>query len=133
HGATAFVRRNRAAIAARAEGGMKDFLFPSGDLGVTGNFKLGKYGRIESAWVSQTDLDPAKARENYLQFDFSAVPDAEYRVWILAGGCCQEVFGCSYQGTELTGPDLANPREKTSIDPDGGAWAPVKLSLTSLK
>jgi len=133
HGGTAFVRRNRGAIAARAEGGMKDFLFAPGDLGVTGNFKLGKYGKIEAAWVSQMDLDPAKARENYVQLDFSASPDAEYRCWVLAGGCCQEVFSFSYQGTELTAPDPANPKEKVPAEPDGAVWAPVKLSLTSLK
>lgn len=133
HGGTAFVRRNRAAIAARTEGGMKDFLYLSGDIGVTGSFKLGKFGKIEAAWVSQADLDAAKARENYLQLDFSATTDAEYRCWILAGGCCQEVFGCSYQGTELMAPDPANPREKVPAEPDGAVAAPVKLSLMSLK
>jgi tetratricopeptide (TPR) repeat protein len=133
HGGTAFVRRNRAAIAARTEGGMKDFLYLSADIGVTGNFKLGKYGKIEAAWVSQADLEAAKARENYLQLDFSATTEGEYRCWILAGGCCQEVFGCSYQGTELTAPDPANPREKVPAEPDGAVSAPVKPYLSSMK
>src|SRR5207245_686479 len=60
HGGTAFVKRNRAAIAARAEGGLKDFLFASGDLTVSSGFKLGKYGRIDAAWAAQQDLDAAK-------------------------------------------------------------------------
>jgi hypothetical protein len=133
HGQTAFVRRNRAAIAARTEGGMKDFLYSSADLAISGNFKLGKHGKIESAWVSQVDLEPAKMKDTYVQLDFSASPEAEYRCWILAGGCCQEVFSCFYQGTDLMGPDPANPKEKVALAPDGGAWAPVKLSLSSLK
>lgn len=133
HGATAFVRRNRAAIAARAEGGLKDFLYLSGDLAVAPTFKLGKFAKVESAWVSQHDLDPAKARENFVELEFSATPDAEYRCWIQAGGCCQEVLTFSYQGTELTGPDPANPKEKVAIEPGGVASVVVKSTNSSLK
>jgi hypothetical protein len=133
HAATGFVRRTRAAIAARAEGGIKDFLFASGDLSITSGFKAGKYGKIEAAWVSQQDLDPAKAKDNYVEMEFSAAPESEYRCWILAGGCCQEVFTFHYQGTEQTGPDPANPKEKIAVEPGGASGALVKSAQSSLK
>lgn len=133
HAATSFVRRNRAAIIARTEGGMKDFLYASGDLNVTTGFKLGKYGKIESAWVSTADADPAKTKDNYVELSFSAAPEVEYRCWILAGGCCQEVFTFHYQGTELTGPDPANPREKIAAEPGSAGWITVKSTNSSLK
>lgn len=130
---TSFVRRNRAAIIARTESATKDFLFAAGDLVVTPGFKLGKYGRIESAWLSPADLEPVKAKDNYVELGFSAVPDLEYRVWVLAGGCCQEVLTFHYQGTELTGPDPANPKEKIAADPGSPNWVTVKSTNSSLK
>src|SRR5205085_104482 len=75
HAATAFVKRNRAAIAARAEGGLKDFFYASGDLTVTPGFKLGKYGKIDAAWASQQDVEPAKMKDSYVQIEFSAIPE----------------------------------------------------------
>jgi hypothetical protein len=131
--ATAFVRRNKAAISARAEGGIKDFLFANGDLSVTSTFKLGKFGKVEAAWVSQSDIDPAKMKDNYVEMEFSAAPESEYKCWILAGGCCQEVFTFQYQGTELTGPDPANPKEKIGVEPGTASGAIVKSTQTSLK
>ena len=133
HGGTAFVRRNRAAIAARTEGGMKDFYYSPADLTIAGSFKLGKHGKIEAAWVSQEDLERAKMKDNYIQLEFSASPEGEYRCWILAGGCCQEVLGFGSQGTDLLAPDPANPREKVAATPESGVWAAPKSLPLSMK
>jgi hypothetical protein len=133
HAGTAFVRRNRAAIAARTEAGPRDLLFTSGDLLATSGFKMGKHGKIEAAWVSQADLELPRMKENFVEFEFAAGPDAEYRCWILAGGCCQEVFTCYAQATELMGPDPSNPKEKIALEPGSAAGLPAKLPSLSLK
>lgn len=131
--ATSFARRNKAAIAARTEGGVRDILIPTGDLLSTAGFKLGKYGKVESAWVSQADLDVSKMKENYVEFGFPAAAEQEYRIWALLGGCCQEVFGCYAQGSELMGPDPTNPKEKTLLEPGANAGLFVKPASTSTK
>jgi hypothetical protein len=133
HAGTAFVKRNRAAIAARVEGGFKDFLFANGDLVVTPGFKLGKYGRVEAAWVSQQDVEPAKMKDSYVQLEISALPEAEYRVWILAGGCCQEVLTFHVQATELVAPDPEKPREKSAAEPGSAVSMIVKSTNSSLR
>jgi hypothetical protein len=132
-GATAFVRRNRAAIAARTEGGLRDVLIPTGDLLSTAGFKLVKVPKIESAWVSQSDVDVPKMKETFAQFSFPAVADAEYRIWVLVGGCCQEVLTFYAQGNELTGPDPTNPKEKAALEPGANAGLLVKPATYSLK
>lgn len=134
YGGTVFVRRNRVAIAARTEAGPRDVLIPTGDLMATAGFKLGKYGKVESAWVSQADIDVPKMKENYVEFGFPAAgADVDHRIWILAGGCCQEVLGCYAQGTELMGPDPTNPKEKTLLEPGANAGLFVKPTGYSLK
>lgn len=133
HGGTEFVRRNRGAISARTESPFKDFLFSHGDLNVSSFFKLGKFGRIEAAWVSQQDLDPAKMKDNFIEFEFSAGTEVEYRVWVHAGGCCQEVLTFFVQGTELVGPNPENPKEKIPLEPGGPTGMTVKSTYSSLK
>jgi hypothetical protein len=83
--------------------------------------------------VSQADLDLPKMKENYVEFGFVAGAEAEYKIWILAGGCCQEVLGCYAQGTELMGPDPANPKEKILVEPGANAGLFVKPGGYSLK
>jgi len=133
HAGTSFVKRNRGAIAARVEAGFKDFLFGNGDLVVTPAFKVGKYGKIDAAWVSQQDVEPAKAKDHYVQLEFSAVPDAEYRCWIVAGGCCQEVLTFQVQATELLAPDPEKPKEKVAAEPGGAVSLLVKSTNSSLR
>ncbi|HVR86066.1 MAG TPA: PA14 domain-containing protein, partial [Planctomycetota bacterium] len=132
-GGTAFVRRNRGAIAARTEGGLRDILIATGELLASPGFKLGKYGKVESAWVSQSDLDVPKMKDNFVEFSFPASADTEVRIWILAGGCCQEVLSFYAQGTELTGPDPTNSKEKAALEPGSNAGLLVKPTAYSLK
>lgn len=131
--ATAFVRRNKAAIGARTEVAFKDFFFATSDLLSTAGFKLGKYPKVETAWVSQADVDGPKMKETFIEFSFPAAADTEYRLWILAGGCCQEVFTAFAQGTEMLGPDPANPREKVLVEPGAGSGIQLKPPSTSMK
>lgn len=133
HAQTEFVRRNRAAIAARTEPPFKDFHYATGDLTVAPTFKLVKLPKVDQAWVSQQDLDPARTRENFVEMEFSAGTDTDYHCWILAGGCCQEVLTCYCQATELTGPDPANPKERISLEPGSGSGLLVKSTHSSLK
>lgn len=130
---TAFVRRNKAAIAARTEGGLRDILLPASEMLASPAFKLGKFPKIESAWVSQADVDVPKMKETYVEFSFPALADTEYRIWILEGGCCQEVMSFYAQGNELTGPDPTNPKEKAALEPGANAGLFVKPTAYSLK
>jgi hypothetical protein len=132
HAGTSFVRRNRGAIASRAEGGLKDFFFTSADLTVASSFKLGRHGKVD-AWASQQDLEPAKMKENFVEFEFSAGTEGEYRCWVLAGGCCQEVLTFFVQGTDLLGPHPENPKEKTAIEPGSGSGILVKSTYSGFK
>ncbi|HLY09423.1 MAG TPA: PA14 domain-containing protein, partial [Planctomycetota bacterium] len=132
-GGTAFVRRNRAAIAARTEGGLRDLLIPASELVATAGFKQGKYAKVDAAWVAQADIDVPKMKENFVEFGFPALADTEYRIWILAGGCCQEVLTFYAQGSELLGPDPTNPKEKTALEPGANAGLLVKPTAYSLK
>ncbi len=130
---TAFVRRNKAAIAARTESTSRDFLFANADLLATSGFKLGKYAKVDAAWVSQADVDTPKMKDTYIEFGFPAAADTDYKIWILAGGCCQEVFTCYAQGSELLGPDPANPKEKILLEPGSGAGLLIKPPSMSKK
>jgi hypothetical protein len=130
---TAFVRRNRAAIAARTESGPRDLLIPTSELLATAAFRLGKYAKVDTAWVSQADVDGPKMKETYVEFGFPAVADVEYRIWALVGGCCQEVLTFYAQGSELMGPDPSNPKEKTALEPGANAGLMVKPPSSSMK
>ncbi len=132
HAATSFVRRNRGAIASRAEGGVKDYFFTHGDVTVASTFKAGKFGKIE-AWASQQDFDLSKMKDNFVEFEFSAGPEGEYRCWVLAGGCCQEVLTFYVQGTDLLGPNPENPKEKMVLEPGSGSGIQVRSTYSGFK
>jgi hypothetical protein len=133
HGGTAFVARNRAAIAARVDGA-KDHLFLQGELAVAGAWKAGKFGKkAEPAWVSEKDLDLAQIKGQYVDLEFGAWADTDYRAWALVGGCCLEVFSFYLQGTGLQGPDAEDPKKLVPMEPGAGAGLSVKLPSLSLK
>lgn len=130
-GQTGFVRRNRGAIASRTEGG-KEHVLLVGELGATGNFKLAKHGGFE-AWISTKDMEAAQLKESYVEVVFSAHADTDYRLWVHAGGCCQEVFGFFVQGTELAGSNPRKPSEMLPVPLGGDAVGAVKLPYLSVK
>jgi len=132
HAGTALVGRNRAAIAGRAEV-PKEFFYLPADFGVAGGFRQGRSKKVESCWTSEKDLDEAQRRTNFVEVSFPALPGSSYRAWFYVGGCCQEVFTCFAQGTEMTGPDPKNPRQSVPAEPGAEADAPVKFYISSLK
>ena len=123
-----FVRRNRAAITTRSLGG-RDFLFAAEDLRASGLFHLGKSGRLESCWTCEADVEPAKQKDTYIDVEFSTLADTPYRAWVWAGGCCQEVFEFSCQGTEME----AGKSAKELAEPGSGVAATIKPYVSSLK
>jgi hypothetical protein len=133
HGGTEFVRRNKGAISARTESPFKDFYFGHADLNVASFFKLGKYGKIEGAWASQQDIDAAKMKDNFVDFEFAAGTEGEYRPWVHVGGCCQEVLTFYVQGTELVGPTPESPKDKVPLELGGATGMLVKSTYSSMK
>jgi hypothetical protein len=95
---TAFVKRNRALIAARAEP-PREFFFLFEDLRIGGAFKAFKGDKDEQHWRAMTDAPGA-----YVEVLFSGVPDTEYRCFVYAGGCCAEALSCTAQVVEGTEP-----------------------------
>ncbi len=130
-GATGFVRRNKGAISARSEGGKEFFLLFS-DMGSAGFFKQGKHNGVE-AWMSTKDQEMAQLKDNYVQVDFSALAETDYRLWVYAGGCCQEVFTFFVQGTDLTAPNPKKPAEMIAVPLGGDVAGSVKMPYLSVK
>ena len=130
-GATGFVKRNKAAISSRLEGGKEHFL-SAADLTATSNFKQAKHGTVE-AWISTKDLEGAGLKESYVEILFSAHAETEYRLWVQVGGCCQEVLSAAVQGTELSAPNPKKPAELIPVPLGGEAVGTVKMPYISLK
>jgi len=128
---TGFVRRNKGAISSRTEGA-REYLLSISDMGATGSWKLGKANALE-AWMSTKDQEMALLKDNYVQLDFSAVADVEYRLWVLVGGCCQEVLTFFVQGTDLSAPNPKKLSETIAVPPGGEAVGAVKMPYLSLK
>jgi hypothetical protein len=130
-GETGFVRRNKGALSARAEG-IRDLYLGYGELAASNNFKQGKHGGVEG-WISSKDLEAAPLRDSYVQLDFSVLADTEYHLWVQVGGCCQEVFTFFVQGTDLSAPNPKKLAETLAVPLAGDAVGAVKMSYSSLK
>jgi hypothetical protein len=99
---TAIVKRRRGQIMARRDGA-KDYVFLPDDMDASGTFaKSGKQPKFGECWASNADTDVRFGAQNYLNVRFYAFPDVPYQCWVYVGGCCAEVLGASYQGTDLT-------------------------------
>ncbi len=113
---TPFVRRNRASILNRQEGGKEYFLFP-GDLRGTGTFRLARTPKGDPCWTSDADTDAARRLENGIEVAFSALPETEYRCWVYAGGCCMETLAFHFQAADAPDPRAAplQPARQTFV------------------
>ncbi len=131
HAASAVVQRRRARITERRDSG-KEYLFFGEDLAAAGTFKADRHAKAGPCWVSEADSPPAKGRDNYVEVQFYALPEATYRCWAYVGGCCQETFAFYYQTSDLTVLDPAT-KENLLVEPGGNASLPVKHSITFLK
>jgi hypothetical protein len=128
---TAFVVRNKPFLEDRLAG-TRDFFYFADDLAGTGTFSATGSSKVESYWMSNAD-SPAKAASNYLEVELLIQPNATYRAWVYAGGCCQEVFTFFLQGSGLSGPSARNPKESVTAEPGGEEWIAVKPPSLSLK
>jgi predicted Ser/Thr protein kinase len=129
HAGTAFVRRNRPAIAARAEGGApRELLLLAAELAASPGFRLGRHNRMESCLIAQQEGEPS-----HVQIEFSGFASTEPRLWVYAGGCCLEVFSFQVQATELKGPHPKNPKEIVFMEPGSEFAIPAKLPVLALK
>ncbi|HVE43382.1 MAG TPA: LamG domain-containing protein [Planctomycetota bacterium] len=106
---TAFVRRNRALIAALSDP-VREFFFALDDLRLRGSFRSARTDKDEPYWKTLSEVDPVKNPENAAEITFSVVPDTEYRCWFYVGGCCTETVTCSFQiGDAADAPGDATP------------------------
>jgi hypothetical protein len=124
---TRFVRRNRASIGARAEEA-RDFVFLAEDLTGGGSFKLTTRTKSGQAWTSDADSDAAQRKNNFVDIDFSALPDLRYRCWVYIGGCCAETLALGVQGSEMKAGDDTMP-DAPPVEPGADAVAAVRHSL----
>jgi hypothetical protein len=121
---TAIVKRYQPAIAKRAETG-KEFVLLPGDLVVNGDYNTFKAGKKEDpAWISSKDIDFKDSLFNFVEAEFIALPGLQYKCWVYAGGCCQEVWNGSYQATECT---TKNKGKDVPIDPGVQMAAPLPM------
>jgi hypothetical protein len=131
-GDTAFVGRNRPLLLLRSQGGGDYFFFPE-DMTAQGTFTLVKNPKTESCFTSDSDLEPGRLMERYVEVAFSALPATEYRLWVHVGACCAETFAFSYQTTDLVGVPGKEMKEPVRIEPGSGYVMPAKLPSSSLK
>jgi hypothetical protein len=121
---TAIVKRYQPAIAKRAEIG-KEFVFLPGDMVVNGDYNTFKAGKKEDpAWISSKDIDFKDSLFNYVEAEFIALPGLQYKCWVYAGGCCQEVWNGSYQASEQI---TKNKGKDAPIDPGVQMAAPLPM------
>jgi hypothetical protein len=128
YAATGFVARNRPLLASRSNLG-KEYLFFPDTMRGSGTFRLDKAGKMEAAWISDKDSDPAAAAQNYVELSFTALPDADYKLWVYAAGCCLENFAFGVQGTDLVLPTA----KSTLAEPGAAAAVPIRPPLSLKK
>lgn len=131
---TPVVRRNRMSILDWSQRAGREYLFLTEDLVGHGAFRLAKGPKGEPGWISQSEQkQPEQAKENYVEFAFSAVADAEYRCWAYVGGCCAETLTFACQGTELKSIH-PKTRQPDVAEPGSELFVPVRQTLlTSIR
>ena len=123
---TAIVKRYQPAIAKRAEIG-KEFIFLPGDMVVNGDYNTFKAGKKEDpAWIASKDIDFKDSLFNFVEAEFIALPGLQYKCWVYAGGCCQEVWNGSYQASEQV---TKNKGKDVPIDPGVQMAAPLPMPI----
>ncbi len=120
---TAIVKKYQPQIARRAETG-KEFVFLPADLAATGDYNQFKLRKEDPAWIASKGIDFKDSLYNYIEAEFITLPNVQYRCWVYAGGCCQEVWNGSYQLSEAT---TTNKGKTVPIDPGGTMAAPLPM------
>jgi hypothetical protein len=132
YSSTEYVRGNLSTISSRMDMG-KEYIFYPGDLktpGAMNTFKpTKKYApKAELALVTSKEIDERASIENYIQLEFYALPNTNYRCWLYIGGCCEETMSFYYQMSE--GKARQGSKE-ISIEPGSRAADLFKPPLTS--
>ncbi|HLY74018.1 MAG TPA: hypothetical protein VKU80_07850, partial [Planctomycetota bacterium] len=122
---TAIVKKYQPQIARRADTG-KEFVFLPADLGATGDYNQFKLNtnKADPSWITTKGIDFKDSLYNYIEAEFITLPNVQYRCWVYAGGCCQEVWNGSYQLSEGT---TSNKGKTVPIDPGGTMAAPLPI------
>lgn len=115
---TVWVRRNRALLKAIGDA-PREFVAGPLQLRAAGMFRL-EVPKTSAYWMSTIDVDPDKRRDNYVEMEFSTLPDLPYRAWAYVGVCCAESLSFWAQGTEFPG-----------ATPGSEPGDPVKHAITS--
>ena len=120
---TAIVKKYQPQIARRADTG-KEFVFLPADLAATGDYNQFKLKKDDPSWIASKGIDFKDSLFNYIEAEFITLPNVQYRCWVYAGGCCQEVWNGSYQLSEGT---TSNKGKTVPIDPGGTMAAPLPM------
>jgi hypothetical protein len=126
------VRRNRAAILSRSQGG-KDYVFFPEDMAAGGTFAWTKNPKTETCFSSDSDTEPTRIKDNFVEITFSALPETEYRCWVYVGACCAETFAFFYQATALVGSPSKEAKDSVACEPGSGTFLPAKIPVGGLK
>lgn len=113
-----WVRRNKALLKAAGDAA-REFVAGPAQLRATGMFRL-EVPKTTAYWMSSMDIAPDKRRDNYVEMEFSTLPEPTYRAWAYVGACCTESLSFWAQGSEFPG---ATP----GTDPGD----PLKHAMTS--
>jgi hypothetical protein len=109
--------------------GAKDAFYTGTDFATTGSFASHEREKVGAVWLSTADLTKGHAT---VEAEYYALPDQTYRAWVLAGGCCLEVFSFTMQATDLKGIDPKTKQDAT-FEPGDALSMAVKLPSMSLK
>jgi hypothetical protein len=126
---TLFARRNSVAIKGRLEGGREYVFFPDMLRG-EGSFHLSRNPKAGPNWTSEADSPAANRKDNFVELEFSVLPQVEYRCWVYVGGCCGETLEFFYQASELSGPS-ASSKEVAPMEPGAPTFAAARHGLST--
>lgn len=129
HGNTFFVRRHGDALARLMEPA-KEYLFSASDLKESGTFRIVALPKIGNVWAVSQTVAGAAAKDNFVELEFEAGPDAAWRGWAYAGACCAEAAGFCLQATDLKGP--AKGGALVEMEPGANASQTLRFPATGL-
>ncbi len=129
---TRLVKGDLEFITGRAGAGREYFLWAV-DLRGRGSFRFTRREKGEPGWTSASDGDRSSITENYVEFEFYALPDVPYKCWAYLGACCTETFTFHYQASDLKGPNPGNPKQTVAAEPGGGPALLLKPQIGGLK
>ena len=133
YGETRLVTGEAKRIAERGDAG-REYLLGPGDLRGSGSVRLRPHPEAGGCWSCQEDVTlPASARETYVEFAFTALPETVYLCWVYAGACCEETFAAHLQATEMTVADPQKKAVKVPCEPGAPVAASVDSRIKGLK